>query len=90
MLARGSIDTELWLSLFCGQVAGWWGLWTAAVAFYCGSADLLNEVWGRVLLPVGKVGNLRALKPKPEPRLDIDVPEVSHHLMAENGKECAV
>lgn len=74
--------------MFPVQVAGWWGLWTAAVAFYCGAADLLNEVWGRVLLPIGKVGNLhrpaflRIAHPK-EVTAELDMPEASHRLMAD-------
>ena len=35
------------------QVSGVWGLWTAAVAFYCGVAELTNEVYHRRVLPLG-------------------------------------
>uniref|UniRef100_A0A061SGN8 Inner membrane protein yaah n=1 Tax=Tetraselmis sp. GSL018 TaxID=582737 RepID=A0A061SGN8_9CHLO len=57
----------------CIKVAGWVGIWTAACAFYCASADLLNEVWGRVVLPLG------AFKPKrPKASLEADVHDISN------------
>jgi succinate-acetate transporter protein len=36
-----------------GVIGGYGGLITAALAFYLGAADIINEAHGRVLLPVG-------------------------------------
>ena len=33
--------------------AGAWGYMTAAVAFYCGFAEITNEVYHRKVLPLG-------------------------------------
>lgn len=35
------------------KIAGWWGLFVAAVAFYTGSAELWAETHGRPVLPLG-------------------------------------
>ncbi len=36
------------LSVFVVQVAGWVGIWTAFVAWYCATAILTGEVWNYV------------------------------------------
>jgi len=38
--------------------AGGWGIWTGAVAFYAGGAELTNEVYHRRVLPLGAVQEL--------------------------------
>ena len=35
----------------CAKVAGWWGIWTSALAFYCGAASLFKDMWGKDVLP---------------------------------------
>lgn len=35
----------------CAKVAGWWGLWTALLAFYGAAANLLRDNWSRDVLP---------------------------------------
>ncbi len=38
-----------------GKIAGWEGIFTGASAVYAAIAQVLNEVYGRVLLPIGPV-----------------------------------
>ncbi|KAL4535552.1 hypothetical protein Ndes2437A_g06262 [Nannochloris sp. 'desiccata'] len=33
------------------RVAGWWGIWTSFLAFYCGAASLFKDMWGMDILP---------------------------------------
>lgn len=42
------------------HVAGWWGIGVSLTATYTGVAELYNEVYGRVVIPLGEV---RAKKP---------------------------
>ncbi|KAL4449387.1 hypothetical protein ABPG77_007031 [Micractinium sp. CCAP 211/92] len=35
-----------------GKAAGWWGIFTAAFAFYIGLAILFEDMWGREVLPL--------------------------------------
>ena len=37
------------------HIAGWWGIGVALTATYTGVAELYNEVYGRVVLPLGDV-----------------------------------
>ncbi len=38
-------------NLTCAKVAGWWGIWTSFLAFYCGAAMLFKDMWGKDILP---------------------------------------
>lgn len=38
-----------------GKIAGWEGIFTGASAVYAGLAQILNEVYGRVVWPIGPV-----------------------------------
>lgn len=40
-------------SAFMGHLGGYLGLLTAALAAYLGAADVINEMFGRTVLPVG-------------------------------------
>jgi len=35
-----------------GQLGGYLGLLTAALAFYLAAAEVINEAWGRTVLPI--------------------------------------
>ncbi|WP_079419863.1 acetate uptake transporter [Thiomonas intermedia] len=48
LLAAGAITGNGGLSIFGGYL----GLITAALAFYLAAAEIINEAWGRVVLPV--------------------------------------
>jgi succinate-acetate transporter protein len=47
LLAGGMKNTT------CARVAGWWGIWTSFLAFYCGAANLFKDMWGMDVLPQG-------------------------------------
>ncbi|KAA6424429.1 hypothetical protein WJX79_007310 [Trebouxia sp. C0005] len=51
LLAAGVTHTR------ANKAGGYFGVWTAAVAWYIAFAELLNEVWfrGRVVIPLGSV-----------------------------------
>ena len=38
-----------------GKIAGWEGIVCGCSAMYYGMAQVINEEWGRILLPVGAV-----------------------------------
>jgi len=46
LLAGGVQNTTV------ARVAGWWGIWTSGIAFYCGTAALLRDLWGKEVLPM--------------------------------------
>jgi succinate-acetate transporter protein len=46
----------------CNKVAGWVGIWVAAVAFYDATAILTAEIWDHVRAPASL---LHALSPMP-------------------------
>jgi succinate-acetate transporter protein len=41
------------------MAGGYMGMVTAALAFYLSAADLINEVYDRVVLPIGEPRNFR-------------------------------
>ena len=43
------------------HVAGWVGLVCGALALYLAAADILNEVYGRVILPIFPAGTKKVL-----------------------------
>lgn len=45
--------TEFTQSMGLRQIAGWVGIVTAASAWYVSAADVLNDTYGRTILPVG-------------------------------------
>jgi succinate-acetate transporter protein len=45
--------TEFTQSMGLHQIAGWVGIVTAASAWYVSAADVLNDTYGRTILPVG-------------------------------------
>lgn len=45
LLAGGIKNTTV------ARVAGWWGIWTSFLAFYCGAASLFKDMWGMDILP---------------------------------------
>ena len=45
-LLAGGVKNEL-----CNKVAGWVGIWVAAVAFYDATAILTAEIWDHVSAP---------------------------------------
>ena len=49
LLAWGQHDTTI------HKIAGYEGLFTAGAALYASAAGVINETWGRNLLPVGVV-----------------------------------
>jgi hypothetical protein len=59
LLAGGVYNTT------CNQVAGGFGIWVGAVAWYIASAELLNSLYGRTVLPLGV---MRRAKQEPELR----------------------
>ena len=45
--------TEFTGSMALRQTAGWAGIVTAIAAWYVSAADVLNDTYGRTILPVG-------------------------------------
>jgi hypothetical protein len=41
------------------MAGGYMGLVTAALAFYLSAADLMNEVYDRIVLPIGEPRNFK-------------------------------
>ncbi|KAI3426480.1 hypothetical protein D9Q98_008846 [Chlorella vulgaris] len=46
LLAAGTTRPDV------AKAAGWWGIFTSALAFYIGMAMLFEEMWGREVLPL--------------------------------------
>ena len=45
-----------------GKIAGWEGIICGSSAMYYAMAQVINEQWGRVLLPIGTPGRVVDLK----------------------------
>ncbi|GAB4815398.1 hypothetical protein N2152v2_002444 [Parachlorella kessleri] len=45
-LLAGGVESPI-----CQKVAGWWGIWTSALALYEGVSFLFEDVWGKEILP---------------------------------------
>lgn len=61
------------------HVAGWWGIGVSLTATYTGVAELYNEVYGRVLIPLGEMRTEPAAAKPP-------AAEISDEM----GRECVV
>lgn len=61
------------------HVAGWWGIGVSLTATYTGVAELYNEVYGRVLIPLGEMRTEPAAAKPP-------ATEISDEM----GRECVV
>jgi hypothetical protein len=48
------------------KIAGYEGLFTAAAALYASAAQIINETWGRVVLPLGVIKPKAAVAPAVE------------------------
>lgn len=75
MFVFGSLTVLFWL-LAIGdwtgnetitQIAGWEGVICGFSAIYLAAADVLNEDFGRTILPVGPIGAAKAVMPPLEP-----------------------
>lgn len=47
-----------------GKIAGWEGIICGCSAMYYAMAQVINEQWGRVLLPIGAVNTVKDAKPE--------------------------